>query len=211
MKPEENIVSFFDVLHSSFLRYELEFLIDIDYKNDSASVFKILTYERMAKEFFPDFIGFNTFRRTELQSCGTEEYLEKYREYWDHFGDYMEQYKSQGIHSYDERRMMFYKTIDEEIGKRKPKDVCIAFSKEDLDIIENEYINSTYLKGIERSFFDNNIMVLIVFSHTGVTFPKNWELINSNGKYMFRVEIWDQKGMGVALLNETLFLIKIKK
>jgi L-rhamnose mutarotase len=211
MKPEQNIVSLFDVLHSSFLRYELEFLIDIDYKNDSTSVFKILTYERMAKEFFPDFTGYDTFRTTELQKYGTEEYLKKHREYWDHFSDYMEQYKSQGIHSYDERQMMFYKTINEEIGKREPKDVCIAFSKEDLDIIEDKYINSNYLKEIERSFFDNNIMVLVVFSHTGVTFPKNWEFINSNGKYMFRVEIWDQEGMGVALLNETLFLIKIKK
>jgi hypothetical protein len=165
----------------------------------------------MSHEFTPDFIGYDTFQCTELQQYGTEEYLLKYREYWSHYGEYMELFESQGIKSYDDRTRMFYQTVNEEIGYRQPKDVCIAFSKEDLDFIESTYINSKYLREMESDFFDNNIMVLVVFDHTGNTYPKNWELFESNGKYMFKVEIWDQKGASFSLSNGTLFIIKIEK
>jgi len=144
-----------------------EFNIAVKFSYNLAFVDKIFTHNLMSENFLPDFVGHDTFRTTELLHYGTEEYLAKYRRYWDHFGEYMEKFKKQGIDDYNERTILFYKTIYEEIGIRQPKDVNIAYSKEDLVLIEKDFINSKYLRELDTSIFDNCILVFIVFHHTG--------------------------------------------
>ena len=195
------------------LKETKEFSIDIEYNTDnSVSIFQILTNHRMSKEFYPDIKGSDTIRPTELFYYGTQEYIEKRRKYWSRFSEYMEQFKNQGIDSYDERTSLFYQTMYNEIGYPSTRYVTIAFSKDDLNNIERNYVNSRYLQNIDNEFFESNILVLILFSHTGHTYPKNYKINNINGKYVFAVEIWDQHWNYVTpLLNFTLFLIKISK
>jgi hypothetical protein len=200
-------------LGPDYLKDKKEYIIDIDYKDNSAIVYKIFTGLIMTEEFSPDFEGFDTFQITELWFYGNEEYLEIFNKYWDNnFNVYMEQYKNQGITSFDDRMEMFYESLYNEIGKPPSKDICIAYSKDDLDFIESKYISSKYFEEIDIIFFENNILVLIVVNHVGWTYPKNWEILNFNGKYIFKVEIWNQNfDAAISNGNQTLFLIKIER
>jgi hypothetical protein len=200
-------------LGPDFLKENMEYIIDIDFKDNSAIVYKIFTGIIMSDNFSPDFAGFDSFKITELFFYGNEEYLEKYNKYWDdNFSNYMDQYKNQGIDSSSDRMEMFYESLYNEIGKRPSKDVYIAHSKDDLDFIESKYISSEHFREIDSIFFDNNILVLIVVNHNGRTYPKNWKIIKFNEKYIFKVEIWDQDFDGwISNGNTTLFLIKIEK
>jgi len=199
-------------IRPDFLRETKQFFIDIDYTEDIATIYKIWTHTRMSNEFHPDLVGLDTFRPTELFHFGTEEYIIKRREYWARFSEYMIQFIEQGIESYDARVMLFYQTMYNEIGRPLTRNVNIAFSKEDLDNIETRYINSRYLQEFENEFFENSILVLIMFHHTGRTYPKNYEIRNIDGKFNFIVEIWDQYWNFTTLaLNYTLFLIKINR
>jgi hypothetical protein len=71
------------------------------------------------------------------------------------------------------------------------KNVLVAHSKEDLEFIESNYINSKYLQEIPSVFFENNILILVSFMYGGATFPKNSKIINNNGEFAYLVEIWE--------------------
>ena len=102
--------------------------------------------------------------------------------------------------------------IDGEIKSTENRLVFIATTKEELDYIEKKYINSKYLKELDEDFFDENILVIILFHFTGWQYPKNWRIENYNGKYIFITEIWNQNKSSIILLAQrALFLIKIEK
>jgi hypothetical protein len=55
--------------------------------------------------------------------------------------------------------------------------VLIAYTKEDLEFIELNYINSKYLKAISSNYFDENIMVFVSFYYGSTEYPKNIKII----------------------------------
>ena len=95
--------------------------------------------------------------------------------------------------------------------------VLIAYTKEDLEFIEANYINSRYLKKIPSDYFDENILVFISFYFGSTQYLKNINIINKNNKYLFTVEVWEQMLIaqgkhGIILgANHVLFIVNIEK
>jgi hypothetical protein len=207
-KQAKDLLSLANKIGPDYLIQKNEYIIDMDYKYKSASIYKIFTKLHSLKNRYPDFDVENIFQHTFLRFFWTQDYVDKIDEYIEHYINFTDQ----EIISDIEKEKIFYKIIEDEIVIRRHKDVFVAYSKDDLNLIENSYINSKYLKEMDSRFFDNNILILIIINHSGWTYPKNWELLKYYEKNIFKVEIWDPNlDMGLPYMNNTLFLIKIEK
>jgi hypothetical protein len=213
----DNIGNFDDYHINNFKRLH-KYDIDIDFKDDNALIFKILSISDInSKKIPPDLIEKEYFRLTELYWGRTEEHNKNYQEYWD---KYFVKYRDDHLNvnnDYSKVAFDFRELLYEEIGYPDVKNVCIANTKDDLEFIENNYINSKYLQEVSPTYFEENIMVLIPFLYVGTEYLNNWKLINENNKYVFTVEIWEeilvsQREFGYALQGYmVLFIINIKK
>jgi hypothetical protein len=192
--------------------------IDIDYNDSNGFVFKILSSDRYGSEKFQsDLVREEYFKFTDLYWGMTEEYKKKHKEYWDgNFVKYRDEHLN-GDNDYSKLTLDFDKLRYEAIGYPDIKNVCIAYTKDDLEFIETNYINSKYLQEISPAYFEDNILVLVSFLYVGIEYLKNWEIVNENNKYLFTVEIWEKilvtkREVGIALSGyRVLFLINIKK
>jgi hypothetical protein len=208
----------FDDYYINNFKREYKYDIDIDFKDDNAFIFKILSYEKYSSEIFPsDLIENEYFRLTNLYWGRTEEYNKIFYAFWDdNFVKYRDEHLNEN-NDYNKVLFDFYKLRYEAIGYPDVKKVCIANTKDDLEFIESNYINSKYLQEISPTYFEDNIMVLIPFLYGGIEYPKNWKIINENNKYVFTVDIWEkifvtQREVGIALsAYSILFIINIKK
>jgi hypothetical protein len=191
--------------------------INVDVNDTDAFVMRILSSDKyFYDEFTSNLIGNEYFGFTDLYYGRNEEYNKKYDTFWDdNFVKYCDEHLNEN-NDYSKVTLDFDKLRYETIGYPHIKNVCIAYTKNDLDFIENNYINSKYLQEISENYFDDNILVLVSFTYKSSTYPKNWKIINENNKYVFTVENWEM----ISVKNDPvfpyiayriLFLISIKK
>jgi hypothetical protein len=214
----DHVDNFEDYYIDNMVRID-KYDIDIDYIADNNGfVFKILTSDKYGSEKFQsDLVKNEYFKFTDLYWGRAQEYSKIYKEYWDkYFVKYRDEHLNEN-NDYSKVLRDFNKLRYEAVGYPDIKNVCIAYTKDDLEFIETNYINSEYLQEISSTYFEDNILVLVSFLYVGIEYLKNWEIINENNKYKFTVEIWKkilvtQKEYGIPLSGyRVIFLISIKK
>jgi hypothetical protein len=192
--------------------------IDIDFRDNNAFISKIFSSDEFKKEKFPsDLIGEEYFWFTDLFWGRTEEYNKKYQEFGDaNFVKYRDEHLNEN-NDYSKVAGDFNILRYEAVGYPDIKNVCIAYTKDDLNFIETNYINLKYLQEISENYFEDNILVLISFSYGSPQYLKDWKIINENNKYVFTVEMWKRiyapsiRYAPVGIAYRILFLINIKK
>ena len=199
----------------------LEYSFELDLINNQPEIYKIFAYYSKTNDFIPDFLGNEYFETTELYYYGSKEnmddLMEQSKKYWSNINTFFfdvfgGELSTNQIFDNNIMTRLYYEMIKSENGKDKTKNVIIVLSKDELEYIEKNYINSKYLQEIEKQFFEEYILVLISFNFVGWQYPKNWKIDNNDNRYTFTVEIWDQERENQLFsLNQSLFLIKIKK
>lgn len=101
----------------------------------------------------------------------------------------------------------FYEDIP---GKNK---MLVISSKQELtDTLEKyiRFMGPNFTDKLPEDFFNNNRLGLVFITFTGLAFPGNHQIKNSNGTAEFSVEIRDRKAEAIpALANYALYILII--
>jgi len=140
-----------------YFKFEENYIIDLEYKVNSARIYKIISSFSSSDDFKPNIVlGHNFFL---------------------------------------------------------PEKVYIIRSIDELESVKLNPIDPNWFQDLDYNFFNENILVLVFVGHKISEYIKNWNIINNEGKYLFKIETWGQYKnlIYIPKMEETLFFLKIMK